>query len=616
MVDPIHLAARVGGNDMDKEAIFRGDFLYRRENVAWAGNCSLYDEYLWFRPDALDRLAGAHPWRLPLQEITDLDVAGRDCKLCLKTAERSFVLEGAPTLELHRVLRQALAQIENKNNALVPADRDARVFYHGELSLALAGGKPVTGEVALSPKSLRFVPRGGRRTGETNAEIVIYLADIQHFEFRRDESILFLQMETNELEVSGANTAVLAEVLNFLRSQRSQSLQSSLAHRVRWFTGEHASFGQLVITPRRIRFVSEDEALVDVGDGADVELPAGRISGLYADPKTLTVRSAAGFHYFEISEAATLLDQLAATWANQPNPLEPQLDDQGQFADEAAIQRLALTWSWVIEAELLNQPLVAGPVLLHIPGVRLERHFLLLTEQAFLLLPMEGPTTEGGAIVFRNIGGLDPSAPELRRDRLEFQIGGHNVQLLPRGGAAFVSLFWDSIPRRIASPPESEKVVRRKRRALTEYDDNRRESYRVSPVERHVGTITILALPEEHVSEFEYETLPPEDADTTRRVLRVGDQLQYEMRDVSVEGMGVVMQEPLPSGATVEVDLFDNDSVFSVQAEVVNTRALASKKHPFHSGLRVEEPEGETRIRVQGLWTSMQRERAARRAAP
>ena len=616
MVDRGCSAAKVGGIDMDNEPIFRGDFLYRNERMAWAGSCSLHEEYLWFRPEALDRLGGAQPWRIPLSEITDLSLMGRDCRLSISNQARSFVLEGAATLELHRALRTTLAQLQQKSTPLRPADRESRWFYQGELNLALAGGKPVLGEIAVSPKSIRFVPKTGRRGGETNAEIMIYLADVLRFEMRREESILTLHLDTHDLEVSGANATVLAEILQFLRSQRSQSLQSSVAYRVRWFTGERASFGQLVITPHRIRFVSEGEALVESGDGADVELPAGRISGLYADSKTLTVRTTAGFHYFEINEAASLLDQLATTWASQQNPLEPALDAKGQFAEEADVQRLALTWSWVIEAELMERPLVAGPVLLHIPGIRLERHFLMLTEQAFLLLPMAGPTTEGGAIVFRNIGGLDPSAPELRRDRLEFQIGGHKVQLLPRGGAAFVSLFWDSIPRKIASPPESAQAIRRKRRALTEYDDNRRESYRVSPVERHVGTITILALPEAHVAEFEYETLPPQDAETERRPLRVGDQLQYEMRDVSVEGMGVVMQEPLPSGALVEVDLFDQESAFSIQAEVVNTRALASKKYPFHSGLRVEEPEGETRIRVQGLWTAMQRERAARRASP
>lgn len=601
---------------MDNEPIFRGDFLYRKERLTWAGTCSLFEDFLWFRPEALDRLGGAQPWRLPVDEIQDFDLHGIECKLVLSSAERVFELEGAATVALHQALRQLFVQREHPKTGRFPQGREKRIFYHAELSLALPGGKPLSGEVSITPKALRFVPKALRRPAEAIPEITIYIADLQEVEWRREESVMLLRTETSVLEVAGAEVAALVEILRFLRGQQRRKLHTSTVHRVRWFNETKACYGQLVVTSHRLRFVSEADVNKEDGTSFDVELPAARVGGLYADPKTMTVRTPEGLHYFEMGEAAALVDQLAITWAAQSSPLDPRLDDFGQFADAADMQRLALTWSWVIEAELLNKPLLAGPVLLHIPGVRLERHFLLLTAQAFLLLPMEGPTTEGGAIVFRNIGGLDPSAPELRRDRLEFQVGGHNVQLMPRGGAAFVSLFWDSVPRRLAAVPASEQSTRRKRMALTEYDDNRRQSYRVSPVDRYIGTMTVLSLPEGHFPEFEYDTTIPQEANEERRIIRSGDQLQYEMRDVSVEGMGVVMQEPLPFGAKVQVDLFDAESIFSIHAEVVNTRPLPSKKYPFHSGLRVDEPEGATRVRIQGLWTSLQRQRAARRAAP
>lgn len=602
---------------MDKEPIFRGDLVYRKGRLAFAGNCSLTDDFLWFRPEALDRLAGARPWRLALDEVQRLELLGIECQLVISTAERNYELEGAGTLLLHRALRERMESMAHEHKSW-RVHEDKRVIFEASMSLALPGGKPLQGEVSLTPKSFRFLPKSIRRPSEAVPDITIFIPDVHEVELRRDEAMLVLTTESSVLEVSGADAPILAEILRFLRSHQSRRLDTSLARRVRHYTEKEAAHGQLVVTSHRIRFVSEVDVLKEGGDSSDVELPAARVGGLYADPRTLTVRTPEGLHYFEMPEAGALVDQLAATWSHPTRAFVPALDAAGQFAERSDVQRLALTWSWVIEAELLQQPLLAGPVLLHIPGLRLERHILMLTHNAFLLLPVEGPTTEGGAIVFRNIGGLDPTAPELRRDRLEFQIGGRNVQLLPHGGAAFVSLFWDSIPRRIASAPEVVQKAQRKRSALTTYEDNRRESYRVSPVERYVGTMTVLAIPSQHVPEFEYDETPAngEEEEAVRRLIKAGDQLQYEMRDVSVEGMGVVMQEPLPTGAKVQVDLFDADSVFSIDAEVVNTRALPSKKYPFHSGLRVDEPEGDTRVRIQGLWTSLQRQRAARRAAP
>lgn len=598
-----------------------GEFLYFHGHLAHAGRLWLSDEQIAFDPHELERIAGSLPWRVALSEVRRVEHLGMESILVVETGADTYRCQGAASLALYRRLLPLLVRQRAHDLELAPLPAAGRVLVHAPATRLRKGAIDVAGHLWMTPGRLRFVPVGVGRLVGAGAEFDLALADIATLERDAADDTLACHGSQQVYTVKSPAAAQVYALWQALRKRREADREEGACYAARYVLPQGAVSGQLVVAPHRWRFVA-DVLRSGTGNQAlsaawDVEVECARAHALSAEPGALTVHLESGTRRFELLEAEQLLDALPTLWTRAPATGEAELDEAGIYRHAAALERLAVSWSWVIGVDVLAEPILAGPVILHLPERRLERHQLLLTSSAIVLLPDEGPSAERGAVVFRHLGGLDPRSPELRRSRIDLQIGAQRVSLHPRGGRAFVERFWDQLPAGLTSSnarggtaasadaaslplPVSEQRV-----------DNRRESYRVSPVEDRIGTLKVRVLPHEALPATGEP--PGEETSAPAPPLVEGQVLAYVLKDVSPEGMGVWLERALPLGTRVEVQLQEGAARFAVGALVVNCRSLGAAEPRVHCGLRLTEPEGALRQRIQSLWTQLQRQRVATR---
>lgn len=591
----------------------QGEFLHLQGHLAHAGRLLLSAEQLIFEPNELERIAGAISWHLPLSDIRRIEHLGVESVLVIEGEAGSHRYQGPASLSLYRRLLPLLVQLRVHDPQLAPLPSTGRVLVHAPATRIRRGAIDVAGHLWMTPGRLRFVPVGVGRLVGAGAEFDLAVSDIVAAHLDEVEGTIECQGTHDVHLVKSTAAGKIYALWQALKKTRVAEHLEGACYPARHGVSGGVTSGQLIVTSHRWRFIADTlrtgTDIRPVSADWDVEIDPGRAHALSAEPGHLTIHLEGAPRRFELLEAEQILDALPSHWARGPAPGGAALDEAGAYRDALDVERLALGWSWVIGADVLAEPILAGPVVLHLPERRLERHQLLLTSSAIVLLPDEGPGAERGAVVFRHLGGLDPASPELRRSRIDLQIGPQLVSLHPRGGRVFVERFWDQLPASLTSsrprPAAAAPAGATLHPASDLQIDNRRESYRVAPVHDREGTLQVRLLPHDAASGSE----GPRGA----LLVAEGERLPYVLKDVSPEGMGVWLDLTLPVGTRVEVQLSEAAASFGVHAVVVNRRPVLGTPGRYHTGLRITEPEGALRQRVQTLWTQMQRQRVATR---
>lgn len=588
----------------ETQPLFRGEFLHRTGILARVGHLTLTEDELSFEHGRVDRLAGAKPWSVPIEQVKAVKVVGLDRAVVVKAADAEYKLSGGTTSLLRDRLAALLAQRDGTADDKVRYEPGERVILYGPGVLFRPRWLDASGVAELTTSRFRFNPSFSARISGPNAALDLRIGDIVDVRLVGVRRVLEIELKNGVRRIGGPLASAFFVSILALREGGDTSAVRTTVYAGTIRNGALAHPGQMVVTQHRVRFVTTGMLDAMVGVKEDLDIALADIVRADAEDKTIVIRAGNDEHTFELDHADRCLDAIAPLVAAVPTAGEPALDERGAFAT-AELEQLITGWSEAIEPELLEEPRLATPVVVHTGGNRLHRRFLVQTKRAAFILPIRGPAGDKKRLtVIRYDEGLEPLGQDLNRNDLELKTTKRTLRLLTRTGNKLVKAFWDGVPEiGPREQPRGEKVLE-----PTEAGSERREAYRVALPMTVMCRVTIMTLGDG------VESSGKKPAKIHKSPVELKAKMTFEGRlcDISAHGLGMTMEVPIPAGSEVLVQSDVTDCKFKVLAKIVHHRAEGEDSPLFRHGVRVWDPDADSRARMQKAWAAYQRDELTR----